>query len=414
MTELLFRQEVIDASRGRLMGTVVAATPPGSKLYISLIAGVIVIITILLTVGQFASRAEVRGVVSNSGGVAIVSSPDAATVREVHVVEGQTVERGEQLVTISLSNGSNSGSEGLAGQLSELDRQDTEMGRQITLARALGQTEMLALGRRQQGLSASIRSMQRQLNLANSQIALARQNAARAARLAERGAGTQQQVEEARSQLLGIELDQEAIQERVIIQTEALEAIDSEIQVRTIGAEQSRSELVERRAALAQQREDLLRRDQLTLTAPRGGRIADISATEGMRAQPNDTLVSVIPQNSGLEVTLYAPSSAVGFVRPGQEVRLQFDAFPYQRHGTAMGLVTRVSDVPAQPVGLSASEQSSVPMFRVRVAIDPDDFRNARGPLPLRTGMTLTAHLVLENRSLWQVLFDPILRAMRA
>jgi membrane fusion protein len=37
MNSPLFRQEVIEAGRDRLAGTVVAATPPGSRLYAGLL-----------------------------------------------------------------------------------------------------------------------------------------------------------------------------------------------------------------------------------------------------------------------------------------------------------------------------------------------------------------------------------------
>ena len=69
--------------------------------------------------------------------------------------------------------------------------------------------------------------------------------------------------------------------------------------------------------------------------------------------------------------------------------------------------------MPTEPTNLDPGLGIQEPVFRIRVRIDelpprvPVDRRN------LRPGMTLGANLVLENRSLWQVLFGPILGSVQ-
>src|SRR4051812_50005797 len=98
MATKLFRQEVIEAGRDRLTGTVVAATPPGSRLYTIVIAAVVALLVILLSVGQYATRVTVRGIIANGGGIARVHPPGPSEVVQVHVAEGAHVERGAALV----------------------------------------------------------------------------------------------------------------------------------------------------------------------------------------------------------------------------------------------------------------------------------------------------------------------------
>ena len=64
MNQELFRREVIDASRDRLAGTVVAAVPPSSRLYTGLLLGLFVVLLLILIFGSYASRAVVRGIVA--------------------------------------------------------------------------------------------------------------------------------------------------------------------------------------------------------------------------------------------------------------------------------------------------------------------------------------------------------------
>ena len=88
-----------------------------------------------------------------------------------------------------------------------------------------------------------------------------------------------------------------------------------------------------------------------------------------------------------------------------------YDAFPYQKFGTGSGVVTWVSTVPTEPNGLAVNPTASEPVFSIRVAIDG----NQAGPAGrgLRTGMTLSANLILEERNLWEVFFGPLFRAAR-
>ncbi len=408
MATKLFRDEATEARRERLTGTVIAATPPGARLYTLLLGSVAAALIALLLVGQYASKVQVRGLVAHAGGIARVYPPATAEVRAVHVAEGQQVSAGMPLVTVAMTQGQAGGGEGVAAQLGELWRQDQELARQQALAAQLGSTESGSLEQQKASLAATIASLERQRQLGADQIKLAEADARRTVRLSREGAGTQRQVEESRAALLARRLELEGVTERLIAQREALRAIDGQVAARRLGASQSVSEIATRRAALAEQRAGLLRLDRLVLTAPVGGTVGDVSARVGVRAAADTSLVSVLPRDGRTEVQLFAPSRAIGFVRPGQPVRLLFDAFPYQKYGAGRGTVVAVARVPTEPAALDPGLGLTEPVFRVRVRID-----RMASDRPLRAGMTLSANLVLESRPLWEVFLDPVLRAAR-
>ena len=409
MNSPLFRQEVIEAGRDRLAGTVVAATPPKSRVYAALLMLVFLALVLILVFGQHAAREQARGIVSYDAGIARVYPNAPAEIRQVHVRTGQFVNAGDPLVTVSLAQGRG----GIGGQLGELARQDAELARQLELTSQLGSAETQALDRQRASLTAAIGSLERQRSFASGQIGLAEAAVRRAARLAAEGAGSQRQVEENRAAVLARRAEVESINERVINQQEALRAIDTQILQRRLASTQSGSQLAAQRAALAEQRAALVRTDQLTLTAPVAGEVGDVSVQVGQRARPETSLVTIVPRGSQIEVWLYAPSRAVGFVRPGQEVRLQFDAFPYEKYGAGRGTVTAVSRVPIEAAAIDAALDVKEPVFRIRVRIDAVAPRVAGAESRLRPGMTLTANLVLERRRLWEVLFNPIAAALR-
>jgi hypothetical protein len=220
-----------------------------------------------------------------------------------------------------------------------------------------------------ESLTAAIASLERQRSLAASQIGSPKPDPPRAA-LAAEGAGSQRQVEESRAEVLARRAEVESINERIITQRETLRAIDAPDRAAPARS-QAAAAIASRaqRAALAEQRAALLRTDQLTLTAP----VAAKSGTSA-RSRPAGPAGHVARHHRAarqpLEVWLYAPSRAVGFVRPGQEVRLLFDAFPLSeirrrarhRHRSLARADRARRDRPA----LGIEE----PVFRIRVAID--------------------------------------------
>ncbi len=409
MTVQLFRAEVIEAKRDRLEGNVVAAVPPSSRVYTILIGAVIVIVIAILVFGSYATTARVRGIVAYDAGIARVYPSAPAEIRQFHVRNGDVVRAGQPLVTLSLAQGV----DGVGTQLEQLANQDRELARQIELAEQIGAAESAAFGQQRTSLAASIASLERQRSLAAGQVGLAEAGTRRASGLARQGAGSQRQVEDARSTLLARRAETESLTERIIAQREALRNAETQTTQRTMEASRNRSVLLAQRAALAEQRAGLMRTDRLQLTAPIAGEVGDISIEVGQRARPDQSLVTIVPQNSNLEIWLYAPSRAVGATQVGQQVRLLFDAFPYQQYGAGRGTVTEVSRVPTEPTNLDPGLGIEEPVFRIRVRIDEMAPRVPVERRSLRPGMTLTANLVLENRSLWQVLFGPILGTVR-
>ena len=414
MNSPLFREEVIEAGRQRLTGTVIAAVPPSARVYTAIVMAIVLALGLLLTFGSYARRAQVDGVLAYTEGVARISSPAEAKVDAIHVREGARVAAGVALVTVSLTQGRDAGGEGLASQLAQIDRQHDELRRQQDLAGVLASTETRSLQEQLNGIRQSLESLQRQQQLITSQITLSESQFARSQRLSKQGAATKAELEEKQAALLAKKLERETLAERIISQREAIKSIELQIAARGIGAAQSGSQLAERMAAMAEQRARLLRQDRLTLTAPIAGEVGDIAVRVGQRVDASTVMAAIVPATGALEVQLYAPSSAVGFVQPGQKVRLMFDAFPYQKYGTGSGTVTWVSSVPTNATGLKYTTSGGEPVFRVRVKIDSGS-EGARFPAgQLRDGMTLSANLVLEDRSLWEVFLQPILKVMRS
>ena len=409
MAEALFREQVIEEGRQRLTGAVIAAVPPSSRVYTRLVALAAAALVALLGLGSYTTTADVRGIVAYDSGVARVYPREAAEVAAILVHEGQHVEKGTPLVTLTIAQGA----DGLAPQLAQIGNQDSELTRQLGLASAQSASEVASLDQQAAGYAASIASLERQRTIASDQIKLAESAARRAERLASEGAGTQRQVEDSHSALLARRTEYEALSEQIISQRTALQTANATRGQKRVEEQKAQSTLEGERAALAQQQEQLARTDRLTLTAPVSGTVGDIALEIGQQASPGKSIVTVIPEGSQLELWLYAPTKAVGRARPGQRVRLQFDAFPYQKYGAGVGIVTAVAQVSTEPETLDPGLQITEPVFRIRTRIERLSAGSQIARSALRPGMTLTAKLETERRSLWQVLLGPVFESVR-
>ena len=307
-----------------------------------------------------------RGVIAYDAGLARVTSAAPGDVRAILATSGQTVEVGAPLIGLSTAQGAR----GLSAQLDELTTQIAQIDRQLNIAAASSGVDTQALRQQRAGLTETVASLGRQRSISESQIRLSEQTLARFTRLAKQGAGSQRQADEARAELLSRRAENEALGERLVDARSKIGAIALQLGQRALDGDKAQSLLLTQRAALIAQREDIKRADHLVITAPVSGVVSDISTEIGQHVGPERSLVTIIPHGSRMEAWVYAPSNAVGFVRPGQQVRLRFDAYPYQKYGWGRGTVTAISRAAIDPANVDAAIRPNEPAFRIRVRID--------------------------------------------
>ena len=114
--------------------------------------------------------------------------------------------------------------------------------------------------------------------------------------------------------------------------------------------------------------------------------------------------VLVTVQDNGAGSTLHAEisitQSAVARLKPGQAVKLLYDAFPYQRYGVRYGTLRWISPTARVVDGRSA--------FLALADVDDQSVSIQGEPWALRPGMGGTAKVVVGRRPLWSYALDPI------
>jgi membrane fusion protein len=152
-------------------------------------------------------------------------------------------------------------------------------------------------------------------------------------------------------------------------------------------------------------------RRAFVIRAPNAGRVATLLASVGRRADPQYLQLEIVPADSVLEAELFVPTRAIGFVRPGQEVRILYDAFPYQSFGAYGGRISKISQTILKGSDISAPVTLQEPAYKVTVTLDRPDIDAYGQKKPLQADMLLRADIILGRRSLMSWLIDPLLSA---
>jgi membrane fusion protein len=206
-------------------------------------------------------------------------------------------------------------------------------------------------------------------------------------------------------QTLGTLAQQLATRRAELAQAAAsLEQLPTTIAEKTLALRGELAEAEQRAAEIEGRRAYVVR-------APVAGRVSTLQAAPGRIADTRQPLLSILPRNGVLEAELFVPSQAIGFVRAGQEVRIRFDAFPYQRFGTYGGRVVRVARTMLTGSDMSAPVALKQPAYKVTVVLDRQDVTVNGERIPLQADMLLKADILLDRRPLLAWLLDPFLSA---
>ena len=213
-----------------------------------------------------------------------------------------------------------------------------------------------------------------------------------------------------RAQAQALERQREGVQRE-------LQTADAQLLELPLRAQVQQGEIARDLAALQQQGLETEGRRRLVLRASSDGIVSTLQAEAGQTVASGALLASLLPAQTQMLAQLFAPSSAVGFVRAEQAVRLRYQAFPYQKFGAQSGRVLQVSRTPLAPAELAqlnlpaalSQGLASEPLYRITVSLDRQSVAAYGQEQALAAGMQLDADVLLERRRLIEWIFEPLL-----
>jgi hemolysin D len=184
-------------------------------------------------------------------------------------------------------------------------------------------------------------------------------------------------------------------------------------------------ELAEAERKAAGLREDLVKAEQRTklqvLTAPVDGVVQQLAVhTLGGVVTPAQALLSVVPEDSHLEIEAMVSNRDIGFVRAGQSAEIKVDTFNFTRFGLIHGQVLTVSSDAItreqgqdktrdrQGVDASSEPKGQELVYAARISLDRTEMQIDDKRVPLAPGMAVTVEINTGSRRLISYLLSPL------
>lgn len=412
----LFRRQALEASASRYGAPITPMGLTGWGLTCFMVA-VFISITIFLFVGSYTRKETVVGVLQPTAGAARVTALTTGIIAEVYVQEGQAVEEGDPILELSTDRSLARDGEAplvLSGLMEEgAVREEVAIADQ---ARAKGDENARSLEdirAQQQGLMEDQISLSDSVQMQESRVRLARETFEAGLALHDRDLFSTLQLRQREEAMIAAQQGLASIQREIRQNRAALSRTQAEqgrLRAQTAG---SLADAAIAHAQFDQRRAQRQAERSTVLVAAKAGRVVALQARVGTPVQPGHALAIILPPGTALQAELWVPSRAAGFLRAGERVRLMYDAFPYQKFGIGQGVVSSIAGAPTEPGDLTVPIETNQALYRVLVAIDDDAIEAYGRRWDLTPGMRLSADLVLDNRTLWEWMFDPIIAARR-
>jgi membrane fusion protein len=335
-------------------------------------------------------------------GTDAVRTPRSGEVVEAPVSEGESVTKGATIFVIQ--------SRDVGDRFSELETLENRLrnnAESLANARRKYESGRRADEEEARRLDATRAHLARMLALRRDQLSVAREQLERSKKLADQGLTswveyTDYKLKASQSALELQQLETEERDNAAAIEKLRHDAAARETEVREL----ERS--IRETAASSSFRAKALSGDlagsagsDFAVRAPCSGTVLRLEARRpGAVVREGDVVCEIACSGERLQAELTVPQAGLAQVRPGQPVKLLYDAFPYQRYGVQRGNVRWTS-----PASVTVKD---TPSFRVFVDLQDQAVRVNGQPRPLMAGMGGTARVVVGSRSLISYAFAPL------
>jgi membrane fusion protein len=409
----LFRDEAITAARTQTLGAIVLVGPLSFAILTgaaALFAGAIVG---FLVFGSFTQRSTVSGQLVAAAGLVRVYAPQPGIVLERHVAEGQSLKSGEPLFVVSTERFSAANVDTQALISERVRSRESALQTEIQNTRVLQQRESEDLGRKAVGLQSELTQLQSQIQDQRERLRLSEDSVGRYKDLKDKDFISGELLRQKMAEMLD---------QRVHWQTLLRDQINLERELDAARAAQRKLSLEQQNqilqitrtlASTSQEYAESEAKRRLIVPAPQSGTATAVLANPGQWVDGSKPLVSIVPLGAQLHAELYAPSRAVGFIRPGDTVLIRYQAYPFQKFGHQKGVVESVSRTSLRPdelaaLGAPGNSASAEPSYLITVKLLSQSIIAFGQAQPLQSGMLLEADILREKRRLYEWALEPL------
>lgn len=362
---------------------------------------------------------------------------ETATVKAIHVTDGQTVKAGDILIELDATT-AQADKDRVAGDLATARLQVArgqamlvalDTAKEVTLTRPVGvddarfedaqrlllgqigeyNAKMSRAGEQIARCGAELRFTQQVVHKLEQTVPIARQRAQDFKNLLDRNFVSKHgylELEQARIEQEGdLASQNKRLQEIEAALREArgqrveLKAETRRVALDSITDGQQKVAALEQELLKAETRERLMR-----LISPVDGTVQQLAVhTVGGVVTPAQALMVIVPRDNPLEVEAFIENKDIGFVKPDQDAEVKIETFQYTKYGTIHAKVTSVSHdaINDQKRGLIYSTR--VKMAKATINVDGAE-------VSLSPGMAVSVEIKTSQRRVIEYFLSPLLQ----
>lgn len=140
-----------------------------------------------------------------------------------------------------------------------------------------------------------------------------------------------------------------------------------------------------------------LSKDYQYITAPVSGHINSINVnTIGAAVTSAQELVTIVPDNTPVEMVCYVKNMDIADVEIGMETEIKLEAYPYNKYGTVKGKVKYIS-----PSTFVSEQMGSVYLVKIEITDKHDD-------IDIISGLSGSVEIKTDKRTVMDYFLEPI------
>lgn len=402
----LFRQEVFDHKKDTLVGKILIDKAMAPLILPAFVIFLLIAGGFLAVFGSYTEKAKAEGFLEPDQGLVRVIATNQGVVKKVFVTQNQVVEENDRLLDL---NNEIIGIDGIATNdsiMETLENSLTELRGDLKARLALSQARAETLDETIAGLTLQIASLDSRRAIQRRQTKMFQDQYEKLSSMAERRLIGISQSNNAESSLIGSQAQEAQLNEAVVrLEAELGQAQSQRAQIPTTLA----LEVSQVQQQMASLEERMVRNEvqtKTTLESPISGTVAYLAVKEAETVGPGVLVATIIPAGSKLQAHLYAVSRDANRAKIGDEVRLKYDAFVYQKYGTYEGKIIGISDSPISqqelpPQFAQNPGEAPEPRFRIIVELSQNYVEKGTEKIELQAGVKLKAEILLRKRPVY-------------
>lgn len=414
----LFRQQALTHQSSKQYGTVILAKSFSHRFFTTLFVIIALGIVAFFALFSTTRKAQTSGVLLPDGGVIKVMANQNGIVTEKRVKEGQLVKAGEVLYVLRSERQGPNLNHGQAPVDAQrtisnmLQKRRDSFSTELKQSNTQAQQRLAAFQQRLTDIRLETQRAETQIVLQQQRVTLSEQNLKRFKDLQATNFISAAQLQDRQAELIDQQQRLADLQRVKASNQREMNSTEAEFNDTRIAAVREQTTLQRSAAGVEQDLLENESRREFVVTAAQEGVVTAMTVELGQTVVVNQALASILPSGSTLEAEIYAPSRSIGFVKPGMQVLLRYQAYPYQKFGQYSATIREVASTSLRPEELAlpgaANTANNEPVYRIRLTLSKQNVMAYGKSLPLKSGMLVDASILLEQRRLYEWVLEPL------